>query len=73
MLLEPGKLSSRVNDELTRLDLYLRLLVNSTPVVYRIDLFGIRLNRAQMGKHFGLLYHLSVSDAEPQSERLLLI
>ena len=73
MLLEFGCLSFGVSDELTRLDLYLRLLIDRQPVVYRFDLHVIRLLLAQVSKHIGILGHLPVPDAEPQRERFLSI
>jgi hypothetical protein len=73
MLLKFGCLSFGVSDELTRLDLDLRLLIDRPPIVHRFDLLATRLLLAQMSKHLGLLGHLPVADAEPQREGLLLI
>ena len=67
MLLEPGFLS--VSQELTRPDLYLRILVDPPPIVYGVlDLIATRFFRAeQVFKHFGRqLRHLPVLDAEFQ-------
>ena len=73
MLLELGYLSSGVSDELTRLDMYLRLLADPQPIVYGVDVLGFRLTRAQVFKHACLMRDLPVPDAEPQRERFLSI
>ena len=74
MLLELGPLFSFwVCDELTRLDLYLRLLADPPPIVYGVYLLVFRIIRAQMLKHDCLMRHLPMPDAEPQGELLIII
>jgi hypothetical protein len=68
MLLERRYISCGVGGELTRLDLYLRLLADPPPIVYGVDVRGFRVLRAQVFKHGCLMRHLSVPDAEPQRE-----
>ena len=73
VLLERGYISSWVGGELTRLDLYLRLLADPPPIVYGVDVRGFHVLSAQVFKHGCLMRHLPVPDAEPQRELFLFV